>query len=131
MLVSHKKSFAFIHIPKTGGTTIRTLLKEYADEDLFPWHYKLNQIEPHIRNIQNIITVVRHPYSRLFSYWKHSVFTINDHLYHERSSQLRDIHISNVLYGMLGSIDMKQENSYGNCYWDNESFCKSINSSIY
>ena len=40
MIVSHKHKFVFVHIPKNGGTTIRTALDPYADL------YGLNKITP-------------------------------------------------------------------------------------
>lgn len=34
-MISHKKKFFFAHIPKTGGNSIQTALKDYADEEEF------------------------------------------------------------------------------------------------
>jgi hypothetical protein len=33
MLVSHKRRFVFIHVPKTGGISVATALKPYCDDD--------------------------------------------------------------------------------------------------
>lgn len=44
MIISDVKKFVFVHIPKTGGTSIRTVLEKYATVGV--WRHKVNGISP-------------------------------------------------------------------------------------
>ena len=84
MIIDNKEynNFLFIHIPKTGGTSINNTfeknnlktwntIKDYGHD---PLHIlKDNNI---INNKTFIFSIVRNPYTRAFSYWKH--FNINN-----------------------------------------------------
>jgi len=69
----HEKLFLFVHIPKTGGTSIRSIIKDnwnrsypYFHDPLFNLQL-LNDIGDNIFKF----CVVRNPYTRTFSYYKH------------------------------------------------------------
>ena len=84
MIIDNKEynNFLFIHVPKTGGTSINNTfeknnlktwntIKDYGHD---PLHIlKDNNI---INNKTFIFSIVRNPYTRAFSYWKH--FNINN-----------------------------------------------------
>jgi len=44
MIVSHTKKFVFIHIPKAGGTSVRTALEAYATVGV--WQHQVNGLPP-------------------------------------------------------------------------------------
>ena len=84
MIIDNKEynNFLFIHIPKTGGTSINNTfeknnlktwntVKDYGHDPLYI--LKNNNI---INNNTFIFSIVRNPYTRAFSYWKH--FNINN-----------------------------------------------------
>ena len=84
MIIDNKEynNFLFIHIPKTGGTSINNTfeknnlktwntVKDYGHDPLYI--LKDNNI---INNKTFIFSIVRNPYTRAFSYWKH--FNINN-----------------------------------------------------
>ena len=84
MIIDNKEynNFLFIHIPKTGGTSINNTfkknnlktwntVKDYGHDPLYI--LKNNNI---INNDTFIFSIVRNPYTRAFSYWKH--FNINN-----------------------------------------------------
>lgn len=72
------KSVLFVHVPKTGGTSIRTFL---TDNGLDDWNRnrKLIHHDPlslllksnHLDKDTFIFSVIRNPYTRAFSYYKH------------------------------------------------------------
>ena len=39
-MISHNYKFIFVHIPKTGGVSVQSQLREYAEE----WHGRHNRI---------------------------------------------------------------------------------------
>ena len=84
MIIDNKEynNFLFIHIPKTGGTSINNTfeknnlktwntVKDYGHDPLYI--LKNNNI---IDSSTFVFSVVRNPYTRAFSYWKH--FNINN-----------------------------------------------------
>jgi hypothetical protein len=84
MIIDNKEynNFLFIHIPKTGGTSINNTfeknnlktwntVEDYGHDPLYI--LKKNNI---INNNTFIFSIVRNPYTRAFSYWKH--FNINN-----------------------------------------------------
>jgi chondroitin 4-sulfotransferase 11 len=67
--------YIFIHIPKTGGTSIRRQLGNHPSLKCYnhrPYEWVMDQIE-HSRNSQFVFTIVRNPWDRILSlyhYWK-------------------------------------------------------------
>ena len=83
MVVIHNKKCIFIHIPKTGGTTIEHFLKDNGINQLeyigvvnnrSMQHYKASELKlriPQYFNNYYKFSIVRNPYDRLLSeyYW--------------------------------------------------------------
>ena len=87
-MISHSKKFIFIHIPKTGGSSIEIVLKEFINENcnimgentyFYPdiKHYTatelLNRYGENKFNDYLKFCVIRNPWDRLLSlyYWGH------------------------------------------------------------
>lgn len=68
----------FIHIPKTGGSSIMTCLYENRKDNWIRDKTRINhdffsylKNKNNISNIDNIFTIVRNPYTRTISYYFH------------------------------------------------------------
>lgn len=93
-MISTSKKFIFIHIPKTGGNSIQSILKEYSDDNITTYakhqegierfeiennKYSYNkhsnlteykkELEPELYKSMLKFTVVRNPWDRMVSYY--------------------------------------------------------------
>lgn len=93
-MISHRKKFLFIHIPKTGGNSVQEVLKEHSEQQIVtrradqdgvdrfgvvdPAHPKLTKhatlrdyYDAYGRQILSyyIFTTIRNPFDRLVSYY--------------------------------------------------------------
>jgi hypothetical protein len=86
MIIDNKeyKNFLFVHIPKTGGTSVINTFEKY---NLKTWnsfedygHDPIVKLKKNNEINENtfIFSVVRNPYTRALSYWHH--FNINNNL---------------------------------------------------
>ena len=73
MLLSHKHKFIFIHVPKTGGTSIKAVLEPYADHKYgIPLKhngakYWQNQLGKKMWKKYFVFAFVRNPWDRMVS----------------------------------------------------------------
>lgn len=112
MLISLKHKFIFIHIPKTGGTSIRQVLEEYSDDirlhltssakamvanrqaaglSVNPPHATLNtsanMLDVDLSEFI-VVCVVRNPVDRLVSYYKYLKHKNKAHRLHPAANSL-------------------------------------------
>ena len=70
LYVDHKDKWGFIHIPKTGGTSIKSVLDDYSNADcVVSSHQPIGKM-PDVPNYF-IFTMVRNPFTRLGSAYHH------------------------------------------------------------
>ena len=99
-----EQDFIFIHIPKTGGTSIKDcLIRNYPKENLFYTDFGYHApIGEYVKAIESnpdckpmseyvIFATVRNPWDRMVSlyHWKTKGTTKEDYLENEHSAQLR------------------------------------------
>lgn len=70
LIVNHKNKWAYIHIPKTGGTSLTSILLNVDGSEQVTTHGSLNQLN----NVDDyfIFTMVRNPYTRIASWYEHT-----------------------------------------------------------
>ena len=81
-LVSDTHSFVFVHVPKTGGTSVRQVLADQASDQYLPFDSK----HKHVRGLELrtahpyvpldtyfTFAFVRNPYDQLASYWTYKM----------------------------------------------------------
>lgn len=71
LLINHAQKWAFIHIPKTGGTSISSVLQEVEGTERITMHDSIRAL-PDSPNYF-IFTFVRNPFTRLQSAFQHGV----------------------------------------------------------
>lgn len=70
LLINKSQKWAFIHIPKTGGTSVNKLLLENSNTEFITSHDSI-RIVPDDNYF--IFTIVRNPYTRFMSAWLHGI----------------------------------------------------------
>jgi len=86
----------FIHIPKTGGTSIFNWIEENLDcKKQGPKHATINQYRKSFGEIENYFSIIRHPIDRLLSWYHYQYKMI---LYREQKNKPKpnDIEIKNL-----------------------------------
>ena len=78
-MINHKHKFVFVHIPKTGGTSIESLFIKDPDirvliancrKDVPGKHHMVRDINSGLLKKYFVFTFVRNPWDRMVSYYK-------------------------------------------------------------
>ena len=70
-MISHKHKFIFVHIPKTGGTSIESLFIRNAHiKDVPGKHHMVRNLDGELLKKYFAFTFVRNPWDRMVSYYK-------------------------------------------------------------
>lgn len=71
LLINHVRKWAFIHIPKTGGTSLNNILLNQEGTERITSHDSIRVIPDNSDYF--IFTIVRNPYTRFMSAWQHGI----------------------------------------------------------
>lgn len=73
MLINHKKKYIYIHIPKTAGESIASILVDDGARRLGDKHNTINQVEKFVKSAKDyyIFSVVRNPFEQAVSFYEH------------------------------------------------------------
>lgn len=78
----NKKNIIFIHIPKTGGTSILShIYKYFKINDFSVRHYLASEYDETIWSSAYSFCVVRNPFDRLVSHWKYHTTATDSKLF--------------------------------------------------
>ncbi len=61
MIISHKHKWVFIHNPKVAGTSVRTVLKPYHDDEREFWHQGWFPNEDRVVDLAHLTADIWHP----------------------------------------------------------------------
>ena len=69
LIINRPNKWAYIHIPKTGGSSLSQILLSVPDTEEIVLHGTLNQLT----NVEDyfIFSTVRNPFTRLASWYEH------------------------------------------------------------
>ena len=74
-MISSKHNFIFIHIPKTGGSSVVDIFRKFhnSDEQIETAHQTISGLKKrYLHCIEyDILSVIRNPYERMISYFFH------------------------------------------------------------
>ena len=100
-IINHNPNSVFIHIPKTGGTSISTWFKEYCrGQDLGSFkHHNIRELNRSYNNLGIKISCYRDPWDRMLSAY----------LYHKRKG-------STVVYGLDTFEQFVKKQEYGKIF---------------
>ena len=69
MIINRKRGFIYLAVPRTGSRAVSNLLHEWFPETVRCGHHRMD-VPPEYRGMF-IFTVVRNPYARILSYYRH------------------------------------------------------------
>lgn len=70
LLINKTQKWAFIHIPKTGGTSVNKVLLDINDTEFITSHDSIRAIPD---DNYFVFTIVRNPFTRFMSAWLHGI----------------------------------------------------------
>lgn len=71
VLINHKQKWGYIHIPKTGGTSLTKLLQKQPHTEVITGHDSIRVFIPYSDYF--IFTIVRNPFTRILSAYYHGM----------------------------------------------------------
>jgi chondroitin 4-sulfotransferase 11 len=91
MLLLYKRRGIFIHVPKTGGISIKSALEPFCDtrSSMFAWHPLAGSVREVIADFDTYwrFAFVRNPWDLHLSWWKY-IRAHGDHPYHAQLAAL-------------------------------------------
>ena len=113
LLLNRTNSWAFVHIPKTGGTSISQILQTNINTEFITAHDSVRLVPDNYF----IFAFVRNPFTRLVSAWQHGVrknkYTTSFHDF-LKTINLNDLWIlPQTYYFNAGKTDLKKINFIG------------------
>ena len=118
-MINHKDRYIFIHIPRTGGTSIEYVLNNNKSIPIptSELHWKYIDYINNFNNIEKyyIFSVIRNPWDRLLSIYNepNNPFKIEDKTFNDWISNFLDIGPRNILVNQYEYL-IYMENSYIN-----------------
>jgi hypothetical protein len=105
MIIDQNRQWAFIHIPKNGGTTIRTALEGIGGRGVPGlWHFQFWEKKKLLEGIPFNFTTCRNPYDRLLSIWDQHLNALPGARALKRADEVIELHRICVLDGLRGLL---------------------------
>ena len=73
-------NLTFIHIPKTGGTSITRWIRDNHEHDYYRKHCTLQTAKNHWNNLSQTFCVIRDPYDWLVSWYEYEKVFIKNRI---------------------------------------------------
>ena len=126
LLINRTHKWVYIHIPKTGGSSISHILNTVEGTESISTHGSILEVKDNISDYFKF-TIVRNPYTRFLSEYFHqkrNKLTNQNFEYYIRKVDTKDLHLIPQSYYVNTALDKTKELTYIGKY---ENFVDEVN----
>ena len=127
LLINRTHKWVYIHIPKTGGTSISHILNKVTGTESIATHGSIIEVKDNISDYFKF-TMVRNPFTRFLSEYFHQIRnnqTNKNFEYYIKSVDTKELHLISQSYYVTTPLDKTKELT---CILKYENYINEVNS---